>query len=70
VQKAFDTKNGFESCLIVSKSDATFGSFTKFKDNEEFSLIFNEDDVKTYDAKLYCEFIKTSGAVLLPNELN
>ncbi len=70
VQKTLDTKNGFESCLIVSKSDATLGSLTKFTANEEFSLILNEDGVKTSDIKLYCELIKTYGAVLFVNELN
>ena len=70
MQNTLETKNGFESCFIVSKSDARFGSLTKFTANEEFSLILNVDGVKTYDIKLYCEFINTYGAVLLVNELN
>ena len=55
---------------MVNKSDETLGSLTKLTANEEFSLTFNEDGVKIYDAKLYWELTKTYGVALEVKELN
>lgn len=38
---------------MVNRTNAAFGSLTKLTADEEFSLTFNEDGVKIYEAKLY-----------------
>lgn len=70
VQKTLDKKKGFESCLIVNKTDETFGSLIKFTANDVLSLTRNEDGVRIYETRLYCELIKTYGTVAPLKEFN
>ncbi len=55
---------------MVNRTDATFGSLTKLTADEEFSLTFNEDGVKIYEAKLNWELISTYGDELVEKELS
>jgi hypothetical protein len=55
---------------MVNRTDAAFGSLTKLTADEEFSLTFNENGVKIYEAKLYWEFISTYGDELAEKELS